>query len=118
MLQPQDVCTHSARCFKPPFQESRPFLYKPEVYVSTASHVHTLFQNIDRNKDGTITLDEYSLYLKSIRLDADPTAPFQKADVNGDGRLKKDELDKLMLEWWVSDDPHAPGNCFFTGTVT
>ena len=76
----------------------------------------TLFKAMDLNNDGVITLDEYSLHLKSIgRGDVDPSKAFNKADLNGDGRLTQDELDQLMLDWWTSDDPEAAGNCFFTG---
>ena len=54
---------------------------KPAQWLSDI--FHALFRSIDLDNDGTITLDEYSLYLKSIgHGNVDPVPLFNKVDLN------------------------------------
>ena len=77
----------------------------------------TIFQSIDLNGDGDISLEEFTIHLKSIDSDCDPAETFNKADLNGDGVLNPNELDQLIVEWWTSEDPEGAGNIFFIGKV-
>lgn len=80
-------------------------------------HVITLLRALDLDGDGTITIDEYALYLRSIESSANPVDAFVTLDVDGDGRLTLDELEARYVEWVVSDDPSSPGNVLVTGRV-
>ena len=61
--------------------------------------------------DGVIGKDEYRQYLTSSKIDpsvADET--FAKLDTDGDGHLTRDEWEQLFLDFFLSDDPDAPGS--------
>ena len=38
---------------------------------------------------------------------------FAKLDLNQDGNISTEELMKLSDQYFVGDDPNAPGNLFF-----
>lgn len=38
---------------------------------------------------------------------------FSYLDINGNGTLSKEEVLKLLSDFYLSDDPNAPGNLFF-----
>jgi Ca2+-binding EF-hand superfamily protein len=80
----------------------------------TKIHV-TLFSSFDLNNDSEITLEEFSFYLESIRSSADPKEAFTKLDLNGDGSIDIEELEELMAQWILSDNPDAPGNFVLLG---
>lgn len=76
-----------------------------------------LLTSLDLDGDGKVSLDEYSLYLKSIGSDADPRAAFQRFDANGNGTLELEELEDIFSQWILSQDPNDPGNYFLLGRL-
>ncbi|MCW2948972.1 MAG: calcium sensor EFh [Actinoallomurus sp.] len=44
-------------------------------------------------------------------MDADEIFPL--LDLNGDGYLSRDEFTRLWTQFWVGDDPEAPGTWVF-----
>ncbi len=87
------------------FQETN---FTPEAVVGFA---RVTFPVLDSDGDGVIGKDEYRQYLTSSKIDpsvADET--FAKLDTDGDGRLTRDEWDQLFLDFFLSDDPDAPGS--------
>ena len=71
-----------------------------------------MFDLMDQNGDGKLTLDEYRSWMRAFRIaEQDITAEvFQKLDLNEDRTLSKEQLLRLIREFYYSDDPEARGN--------
>jgi Ca2+-binding EF-hand superfamily protein len=71
-------------------------------------------ETLDDDGDGKITASEYSEFCQAYGIDATDAAHcFAGLDRNGDGVLTRHEILDLVLEYYCSDDPKAPGNQFF-----
>lgn len=77
----------------------------------------TLFLSLDLDGDRKIRVDEYGLYLKSIRVGEDPEKVFNLVDSDGNGIIDLDELEDIFTQWVLSDNPDDPGNYFLMGTM-
>ena len=66
---------------------------------------------LDRDGDGLISLEEFAA-LRSP-LDTDNTTVFQQFDLDGDGYVSGDEFVELFRQFFLSDDPNAPGNIWY-----
>ena len=71
-----------------------------------------MFQLMDRDGDGRITLKEYGRWMRAFRIVEQDILEevFQKLDLNESGALSKEEMLRLTREFFYSDDPDAPGN--------
>jgi Ca2+-binding EF-hand superfamily protein len=66
---------------------------------------------VDIDGNGRISPQEYALFLKAYNVDERLFDDiFRHLDLNGDGYLSRDEIFKLVREFYLSDDPQAPGN--------
>lgn len=86
----------------------------PELYQNIRPISESIFSLWDLNGDGHVSLQEYRKLCSVMRLGeqyADQI--FAKLDLNQDDRITLDELMKLSDEFFVGDDPDAPGNLFF-----
>lgn len=89
---------------------NNPKLYQTEVIDVTQS----MFDSFDKNGDGQLSLEEYKLMFKSIRVDESfANLIFQKIDLNQDNYISRSEHKTLIDQFFKSKDPEAPGNCFF-----
>lgn len=76
--------------------------------------INTVFDIIDRNGDGQVTLDDFKHLYCAYGLPVDMAEDvFDYIDVNGDGVLTRTELLRLYYEFAYSEDPDAPGNWLF-----
>ena len=66
---------------------------------------------LDRDRDGLISREEFAA-LRSP-LDTDSTTVFQRFDLDGDGYVSGDEFVELFRQFFMSDDPDAPGNLWY-----
>lgn len=65
----------------------------------------------DRNKDGKVEEDEHTAYAMAHNISrAAALESFRRLDRDGDGYLTRAELAQNIEEFFVSDDPQAPGN--------
>ena len=72
---------------------------------------NALFDVVDVNHDGNITLNEYKLVMKAFNLDeASSEAGFAAVDKNKNGRIERNEFIETEFKFWFSlDDPDAQG---------
>lgn len=69
----------------------------------------------DVDASGSIDAEEYRLFLAVMGANADAASVFATLDQDHDGKLMREDIERLLLEFICSDDPHAPGNRFFCG---
>ena len=85
-----------------------------DMYQTNIDLANQIFELLDLNGDGVITVEEYKTIVSSWRISENVAVEnFPKLDLNGDGGITKDELQELVRQFHSSDDPDAPGNLFF-----
>ncbi|PSQ95560.1 MAG: hypothetical protein BRD55_09995 [Bacteroidetes bacterium SW_9_63_38] len=73
------------------------------------------FRAVDRSGSGRITEDEFSSWLAAWDV-RDHAYVFQRLDRNNDGYLTETDLIEATKEFYLSNDPDAPGNVLY-GTL-
>jgi hypothetical protein len=73
-----------------------------------------VFDALDMDHDGGVALEDYRYYYacSGQRL-SDAGGNFAKLDLNGDGRISREEFTRLCTDFFLGDDPQAPGNWLF-----
>lgn len=65
-----------------------------------------LFQAVDKDSSGNITIDEFKLFFHCLGLtDHDASVSFQAIDKNGDGKLSLKEFVKLGRDFFLTENP-------------
>jgi len=76
------------------------FLSHKELTPDTGTSSGPQFQNLDKNKDGNITVDEFTAFSKmmdkEVKTDAEYAKEFAKYDKNGNGGLDRAEFEALL----------------------
>jgi Ca2+-binding EF-hand superfamily protein len=73
-----------------------------------------MFEAIDENGDGRISPAEYHQLIEAWNgCETETDEIFPLLDLNGDGYLSRDEFTRLWTQFWVGDDPDAPGTWVF-----
>ena len=81
----------------------------PSLDHHTQRLTHQIFSMMDRDGDGQVTRAEYLKNSIDLVGEAVASAQFARLDRNGDGRLTRDEIAIAVHEFFVSEDPNAPG---------
>ncbi len=88
-----------------------------ETYPDGAKYltkfIITIFNVVDENKNNLISSKEYANFLFAWGVDKDVDLAFRKLDADGDHSLSEKDMIDLVFEFYLSDDPHAPGNHFY-----
>jgi len=79
--------------------------------------IQRLLETLDLDNNGSISTDEFAIYLKSLGSDADPEVAFKYLDRNGDGQLSLDEVEDMFVDWITMRTPNMPGNWLVTGRI-
>ena len=73
-----------------------------------------IFDVIDQDRDGQITLEDYSRYSEAWGLDEDlAEQAFSQLDLSGDGNLSRSSFIQFNSHFFISDDPNLPGSQLF-----
>jgi Ca2+-binding EF-hand superfamily protein len=92
-----------ARMEKPDFPE---FVEKEAIPFSMA-----VFDAADKDRDGRITAEEMmAAQSKSGMSEQETRGVFKLLDTDNDGYVTADEYVQAAREFYLSDDPNAPGN--------
>lgn len=83
-----------------------------EVILSLNASAKATFDAIDTTGNGEITEDEYAEWLAAWGADGASEA-FRRLDRSDDGVLTKEDLTEATLEFYLANDPDAPGNALF-----
>jgi len=82
-----------------------------ELVVSMTRFIQ---ETLDDDGDGRVTVGEYGEFCEAYGIGKEHAEScFAGLDRNGDGVLTRAEILDLVLEYYCSDDPKAPGNQFF-----
>ncbi|MFC5813574.1 EF-hand domain-containing protein [Nonomuraea harbinensis] len=83
----------------------------PDAVDATAE---AMFEAIDEDGDGRISPAEYQRMIEAWNgSPTDTTAVFVRLDADGDGTVSRTEFVRHWREFWVGDDPAAPGSHVF-----
>ncbi|MFD6332587.1 EF-hand domain-containing protein [Streptomyces niveus] len=83
----------------------------PAMVADVSATADTVFDAIDTNGDGVISPEEHRRLVETWNgRSVDMTGVFELLDLNGDGHLSRTEFAELWRQFWISDDPAAPGN--------
>ena len=89
---------------------------EPEALTHAIQDVQLVFDTIDGNGDGKLSLGEFSLYLQAYGLkDDDATRAFGYLDLDGDGYISRAEFAKNMSEYYISEERPSASEWFFGG---
>jgi Ca2+-binding EF-hand superfamily protein len=97
-------------------------LRSAEVFLSDRVSVRTyargdvqlLFDAMDMDRDGRVTLEEYRRYLEVCGVSAGSAeAFFAHVDLDENGRLSRREMSDAVEEFLLGEDPETPGNFLF-----
>jgi hypothetical protein len=79
-----------------------------------AALCEVLFESMDADGDGWISLDESRQWFAAYTGDpAEADAVFPRCDLDGDGRVSRGEWLALVDEFFFGSEPDAPGNLIF-----
>lgn len=95
--------------------DSQVLLYVNPVYEELVTAMTRFVQStLDDDGDGRVTAAEYKDFCAAYGIDEkDAEVCFAGLDRNKDGVLTRAEILDLVLEYYCTDEPGAPGNQFF-----
>lgn len=76
---------------------------------------HVLFDVIDVNGDNEISREEYTRFLTDVWAieEADALQAFRTLDTSGDDTVSRPEFLRAIRQYFLLNDPEAPGSLFF-----
>lgn len=85
-----------------------------ETLEASKRHSYTIFDVLDADNDGVISVSEYRQFFEATGHDTSWVEDaFARLDRTGQGQISREELTRLHLEFFTSEDPDAPGNLFY-----
>lgn len=82
--------------------------------MAVAAISRYFYELIDVDGDGTATKEDFKIFCTAHGIpEEDSQFAFEELDRDGNGVLSRDEILTLVREFYLSDDPSAPGNWFF-----
>lgn len=86
----------------------------PELSVALRSTARFFCDMLDSDGNGKVTLEDYISFCEAYNVpETEARQSFELFDQNKDGILQQHEVQALVTEFYLSDEPEAPGNVFF-----
>jgi len=86
----------------------------PDLNGALATTSQFFCDMLDCDLDGKVTQQDYILFCDAYRISEEEAKRcFDLFDKNSDGILQVSEVERLIREFYLSNDPKAPGNVFF-----
>ena len=86
----------------------------PGMLDAVSATADAMFEAIDANGDGRISRAEYRQLIEAWNgRVTDTDEVFALLDLDGDGHISQQEFRGLWTQFWVEDDPQAPGTWVF-----
>ena len=86
----------------------------PTMTDAVTATADSMFEAIDENADDRISRSEYRQLIEAWPgQETDTDEIFPLLDLDADGHLSRDEFRRLWSQFWVGDDPQAPGTWVF-----
>jgi Ca2+-binding EF-hand superfamily protein len=86
----------------------------PAMDAEVMATADAMFEAIDENGDGRISVEEHKQVVKAWKGSDDGVDEvFPRLDLNGDGHLSHAEFRELWSDFWRGDDPAQPGQWVF-----
>jgi EF hand domain-containing protein len=86
----------------------------PAMLGAVHATADAMFEAVDANGDGRISRAEYRQLIEAWNGRAtDTDEVFALLDLDGDGHISRGEFRSLWTQFWVEDDPQAPGTWVF-----
>ncbi len=74
---------------------------------------NVFFDLLDANRTGFIGEAEFAAWQTAWVPGVNAAAMFARLDADGDGKLYRDDVIRLLKEFYLSNDPEAPGNFLY-----
>jgi Ca2+-binding EF-hand superfamily protein len=85
-----------------------------EMTGAVTATAHAMFDAIDENADEMISAAEYRRLIETWNgRETNTDEIFPLLDLDGDGYISRSEFTELWTQFWVGDDPEAPGTWVF-----
>ncbi|WP_163512689.1 EF-hand domain-containing protein [Fodinicola acaciae] len=86
----------------------------PTMTGAVNATADAMFEAIDENGDRRISRSEYRQLVEAwTGQETDTDEIFERLDLDGDGHISHEEFRRLWTQFWVEDDPTAPGTWVF-----
>lgn len=86
----------------------------PDTYGVVRGISAFIFGLLDQSGNGQISIEEYRKLCGVMRLGEEyADGIFARLDLGDDGNISMDEMMQLTDQFFLGDDPDAPGNLFF-----
>lgn len=86
----------------------------PTMLDAVSVTADAMFEAIDENRDRHISRAEYRRLIEAWNgRPTDTDEVFARLDLDGDGHISQPEFRSLWTQFWVGDDPAAPGTWVF-----
>lgn len=95
-------------------EESTPGGFNPEFGSALRATAKFFCDMLDSDGDGIVTAQDYVLFCGAYNVpESEALESFELFDRDGNGELSEAEVVEMVKEFYLSDDPDAPGNLFF-----
>ena len=84
-----------------------------EALTRIKAAIELAFDVVDADRDGRIALEDYAAWVRAWGFDFDARPVFKELDTDGDGFLSRDEVVRLVKDFYLTNDPESPGNVFY-----
>lgn len=88
--------------------------FQPEFSGALSATARFFCDMLDSDGDGKVSLDDYILFCGAYNVEPDEARQaFALFDRDGSGDITQEEVEAMVKEFYLSEDPNALGNRFF-----